>query len=266
MSESEAWAAETAAGLRRYVTAAATLEIRAAAGTAGLRRFFDRAAPLLRTQAAGTGEVTAQPAAPPLEPDRLRRTLTTLAEPLRRARPATLPLNVWSVAGLNRDELRNAAVLAWFLNPRGGHGLGEAFLAAFFAEVARQTPGWPSDLGDLSLTKIAVEDWPLNSTTDRVDISLEGPDFVIFVEVKIGAPEGKTQLDRYGDQVQRKAKALNRTHAQLIYLSPRKPRHERPDLASITWRAVERALAALPRQTLGGSLAAQFAQHIRQFT
>jgi hypothetical protein len=70
-----------------------------------------------------------------------------------------------------RDELRNAAVLAWYLDPRGSHGFGAAELHDFLAEVARRTPGWPNLCGDLSRVTVVTEEWPRGSETDRVDIS-----------------------------------------------------------------------------------------------
>jgi hypothetical protein len=177
----------------------------------------------------------------------------------------TPPLNVWATAGLKRDELRNAAVLAWFLDPRASHGLGPAFLAAFLDEVARSTQDWPRLVGDLSRATVATEEWPLSSTSNRVDIALDGPDFVFFVEVKIDAPEGPNQLVRYAEQAKRKAVLMDRAHGRVIYLTPRRPRQLPPDVAAITWRDVASALSALARENAGGSLAAQFAQHIRKF-
>ncbi len=201
----------------------------------------------------------------PLDPTGLRRLILALAEPLRHAPPITPSLNVWSVAGLKRDELRNAAVLAWFLNPQESHGLGPAFLTAFLEDVARKMPDWPQPVADVSRTTVATEEWPLNSATDRVDIVLDGTDFVLFVEVKIDAPEGPDQISRYLAQVQRKAKATGRTYSGVVYLRPRRPQPIPPGVATITWKEVASTLSDLGKQTPGGALAAQFAQHIRNF-
>jgi hypothetical protein len=156
-------------------------------------------------------------------------------------------------------------VLAWFLNPQGSHGLGTTFLAAFLGDIARTTQDWPHLLSDLSRTTVATEEWPLSSATERVDIALDGPDFALFVEVKIDAPEGPSQLERYLRQARRKADATGREHGCVIFLSPRRPRQVPAGVAVTTWREVASALSVLNRQTLGGLLAAQFAQHVRTF-
>ncbi len=191
--------------------------------------------------------------------------LAVLGDSIGRAPPKIAPINIWSIAGLRRDELRNAAVLAWFLDPRGSHGLGSAALRGFLAEVARRTPGWPNFSGDLSRVTVVTEEWPLGSETDRVDIAINGPDFALFVEVKIDAFEGPDQLRRYADLIERKALAFGRQHGRLIYLSPRVPQHPPSGLGTITWYGVAEALSTLPRKGMSGALAAQFARHVRAF-
>lgn len=264
MSEAQARAAAAAEGLRRFLLRSADLR-REVPGTSGPLRFLERAGPLLR---APCGPVLQDPAGgvrAPLDPARLRAVLSVLGGPLRHAPPATPSLNVWSVAGLRRDELRNAAVLAWFLDPRGSHGFGAEVLRAFLDEVAGKAPGWP-DLGrDLSRVTVVTEEWPLGSETDRVDVAIDGPDFALFVEVKIGAVEGPDQLRRYAALVERKASALGREHGRVVYLSPHPPREPPPSVAVVSWRDVARVLSTLPRDGMGGALAAQFAGHVRAF-
>mgnify|MGYP002721729674 CR=1 FL=1 len=252
-------------GLRRFLKSLADIRRHKPSTAPGLRHFLDRAGPLLRSSAEGLPEAPPQPARPPLAPARLLQVLSALREPLRQAPPLRPPLNVWSVAGLKRDELRNAAVLAWFLDPHGSHGFGAAVLEAFLKEVARITPNWP-DLGlDLLRVSVQTEEWPLGSETDRVDIAIDGPDFTIFIEVKIDAPEGPEQLRRYSDLARRKAQAFGRRHGCVIYLGPYPPRLPPPEVAVITWRNVAAVLSALPRDNAGSSLAHQFARHVRAF-
>jgi hypothetical protein len=49
----------------------------------------------------------------------------------------------------------------------------------------------------LADARVRTEERPLWSDRDRVDIAVDGPDFVLFVEVKVGAVEGGSQLQRY---------------------------------------------------------------------
>jgi hypothetical protein len=112
---------------------------------------------------------------------------------------------------------------------------------------------------------VRTEECPLGSETDRVDIAIDGPDFVLFVEVKIDALEGKEQLRRYAEAARRKANAYGKAHGRVIYLSPRPPLVPPPEVAVVTWRVVARALSALPRAGFNGALAHGFAHHVRSF-
>ncbi|WP_424139650.1 PD-(D/E)XK nuclease family protein [Roseomonas chloroacetimidivorans] len=265
MSGAQLGSAAAAEGLRRFLIRSAELRHQGSSGTSGLLRFFERAGPLLQAPRAVVAVASVQPARSSLDPARLQHVISTLTGPLRQAPPLRASLNVWSVAGLKRDELRNAAVLAWFLKPHGSHGFGSAVMRALLDEVARIAPDWPYLGRDFSRVSVLTEEWPLGSETDRVDIAIDGPDFALFIEVKIDAPEGPNQLARYAVLAQQKARALGRKYGRVIYLGPRAPRDPPPDVAIITWREVARVLSALPREGIGGALAAQFARHVRAF-
>jgi PD-(D/E)XK nuclease superfamily len=104
--------------------------------------------------------------------------------------------NPWSAASLRRNEVRNASVLRWFLDPAGDHGCGGALLAYV---LGRMRPGqddrFPSEPS--SRCTVAVEECPDGDSASRVDIQIDDADFFIIVEVKIDAPEQPGQLERY---------------------------------------------------------------------
>jgi hypothetical protein len=52
-------------------------------------------------------------------------------------------VNVWKEAGLGRNELRHAAVLAWLLNERGTHGRGSAILESWLCGLRTLTGTMP---------------------------------------------------------------------------------------------------------------------------
>lgn len=253
----------TIEGLRRFLDRAAALRgCSAVSGTSGLRHFLDQASPFLRTPPEPR---SSRPTRSPPEPGHFSAVILRLREPLQRAREDGAFLSAWAVAGLRRNELRNAAVLAWLLDPRGSHGFDAAVLRAFLEEVMKGTPDWPDLERDFSRVAVRTEEWPLGSETDRVDIALDGPDFALFVEVKIDAPEGPEQLRRYADLARRKAAALGRAYGRVIYLSSRLPQDPPREVAVVTWREVARILSALPRGGINGALARQFAHHVRAF-
>jgi hypothetical protein len=69
----------------------------------------------------------------------------------------------------------------------------------------------------------------------RVDIALDGTDFVIFIEVKIDALEGDGQIDKYRDLAKEKAGSLGADKYAVILLSPkRSPPHR--NVIGATWK------------------------------
>lgn len=190
--------------------------------------------------------------------------LGALRSPLRRARADGEFLRFWSVAGLKRNEVRNAAVVAWLLDPRGTHGHGDLVLREFVRRASQSLTGWPNILSELSSAHVRTEEAPLGSDRDRVDIAVEGESFVLFIEVKIDAHEGDNQLDRYLEAAEHKVRALRKEHALVIYLSPRRPTSQ-VKIATLTWRDLFAAIILAPKKGVNGAVVHQYAEHVRQF-
>jgi hypothetical protein len=174
-------------------------------------------------------------------------------------------MQIWTIAGLRRNEVRNAAVLAWFLDPRGSHGYGPEILKRFLDEAAAAAPGWPAFEGNLSTARVRTEERPLSSDRDRVDIAIDGADFCVFIEVKIDASEGRDQIVRYLEAAQEKARALHKPHVGVVYLSPRPASIVLGSLSVLSWRHVAKILSSVPEIGVPGALTRQYAQHIRAF-
>jgi hypothetical protein len=227
-----------------------------------LLAFLEKARPLLRRTGAQPAKETHLP---PRSPAQLKATLAILREPLRQALARGDLMQVWAVAGLKRNEVRNAAVLAWFLDPRGSHGFGPDILRRFLALAAEKAPEWPTWSGDLATAHVCTEERPLGSERDRVDIAIDGEDFCFFVEVKIDAPEGRDQISRYLEALREKAQVLRKQHVGVIYLSSRPASTPAQGFTSLTWRHVAKLLSEAPESGIAGALARQYAQHVRMF-
>ena len=185
-------------------------------------------------------------------------------------------IDIWSIAGLKRDEGRNSAVLAWLLKPRGSHGQGHDILKAFLKLAAGQK-GWVFDDANLAKATIRTEHYPLGDSENRIDIVIDAPDFIAFIEVKIDANEGHHQLERYKDALKRKREAHQMRKAYLIYLSPRAPHpNDSPSLvvdnenfAHITWAQVKTILTSDKtkhhERTHSQRLIRSFGHHIQHF-
>ena len=134
------------------------------------------------------------------------------AEPIREARKNGLVLNVWQAAGLKTNEVRNSQVLKWLLDWRGDHGQGNKILV----ELLKLLP--PRFCYEPKSYSIIAECCPLGNIENRVDIEIDAPEFLLFVEVKINALEGKEQLKRYYREAMLKTKNVKKDWG-VIYLT-----------------------------------------------
>ena len=199
-------------------------------------------------------------------------------------------INVWDVAGVGTDEVRNCAVLGWLLDCHGSHGQGASFLRCFLDSV-RYAP----QNGSSSLMRLpqAVHASPPYRTTlenryslgcledsapeSRVDIVIENAFFLLLIEVKIRAPETGDQLERYSDILQ--SHACDKP-CGLVFLTPtgRPAKDEKiQGVARLSWKHFADSLEAFisapgisggtvsTGQLLWASLVQQFCSHIRQF-
>ena len=113
--------------------------------------------------------------------------------------------NLFDILKIEHRELQHSALLAWLLNPRGSHGLGDYFLRRFLLEAARESARRRTG----NITPLTVDRWELHDVEvvkerDRIDILVISPTdkFVCLIENKVKADEGKGQLCRYLKNVQ----------------------------------------------------------------
>lgn len=196
-----------------------------------------------------------------------------LKEALRKHHGSGLGINIWEVAGLGFDEIRNSSVLAWLLDCHGSHGQGSQFLGSLLSllEDDKDVPPLAREkLPKPGITEpywVRVEALPLGDMVSRVDIEIEGP-FILFIEVKIYAQETNDQLKRYVEIAEKKAG--NRKWG-VLFLTRHKSRpsdeslHEQ--VISVSWKqlssVIERqAEGCLQRNSFGFQVIRQFCQHI----
>lgn len=176
-------------------------------------------------------------------------------------------LNVWTVAGLKRNEVRTSAVLAWILDCNGSHGFGSDVLVALLKSLRQKT-----DLAQLkqamlgSHYRVSVEHSSFGERDNRVDLAIDGANCVIFIEIKIDAPEGADQLSRYTALARRKAMALRKDVFLVLYLNKTRPLDPPNGLVWMQWRDVARAILEVvtgpAEKTVSGAVLKQFASHI----
>jgi PD-(D/E)XK nuclease superfamily protein len=207
-----------------------------------------------------------------LDIEHLETMLRDLHAPLVQARLAGALVNVWSAAGLKRDEVRNAAVLATLFDPHSYPETGPDFLCAFLQRTIHAgTSMLPNETELRAGYTVRTEDYSDEQLENRVDLTIESRDFLLVIEVKIDAREGTNQLSRYDHVLQAKAKLLGKRPA-LIYLSPRPPQLPPPEIVHATWADVVSAARQVGRaeptaeRSFVASLLLQFAAHASAFT
>lgn len=176
-------------------------------------------------------------------------------------------MNVWQQSGLKRNEVRNTAVLAWWLDPQGSHALGDLLIRQFLMCL-------PSEQSEKLLmvlgkgVKVKTESLPLGEKENRIDIEIEGPELLLFVEVKIDAGEGHEQLARYQALIERKQKIYGPQKSAIIYLTRYQQDKRSTVVENITWEQLAdnfRSVNLPDDAKLTQSLLLQFCDHIETF-
>lgn len=135
--------------------------------------------------------------------------------------------NIFEAIGVVRQELRHSDFLAFLLDPRVSHGLGDAF-AKRFLQVALSSPS----AAKVPVTPLEIDLWNLRGMEvererHRIDVLLLDWDnnLAVIIENKIDAGEGRGQLERYLHTIEHEHPGLRRVG---LYLTPEgvEPSHE----------------------------------------
>ena len=254
--------ADTASGIVRFAERRAAISARLPGPSERLTAFLEAAGPMLAYRAPRRVLVVADRAG-------FANAMTAIAEPLRLARDAGILADPWVLAGLKRREVANAAVLAGLWSPTSGGKIATEFLSAFI-ERLRSRPGGealpdPAALGGGYLVR--TEDRPMGEAADRIDITIEGQDFLVGIEVKIDAGLQPDQLGRYQAAIGRRAEGRSK-QATVIFLSLRDTAH--PKVVNAQWDDVAAAARAVASKKamardINHHLIERFGAHVARF-
>lgn len=148
--------------------------------------------------------------------EKLASWFNDLRSPLIESRKGAFHCKPWELAGLNRDEVRNSAVLAWLLNPKGSHGLGDIALKPVLQKLHEKLSDKFPVVVD-GYCSVRTEYNPDGDISNRVDIEIDSKNFYLIIEVKINAWEGKDQIKRYCDIATKQAGQRPWT---IVFLTP----------------------------------------------
>jgi hypothetical protein len=192
--------------------------------------------------------------------------LHNIRGPLQGVDASGLLSDPWAASGVRRDEVRNASVLRWFLDPRAGHGCADTLLADLLERVNEIAPGdFPGRPS--SACTVSVEECPDGDSASRVDIQVNDPRFFLVIEVKLDAQEQPGQLERYCAIAAGRATAMRPWAVIFLTLSGRTPStagNWDDRVIPISWKQIARSLrnAARDMAPVPRFLASSFATHI----
>ncbi|MBA2450794.1 MAG: PD-(D/E)XK nuclease family protein [Chloroflexi bacterium] len=165
----------------------------------------------------------------------------------RRLRKLLDRFNIFEAIGVVRQELRHSDLLAFFLDPKGSHGLGDAFVKRLLQEGLGLAGGaartiTPSDLADWSLGSASVlREW------HNVDILVvdQPHRLTVVIENKIDSDEHSNQLKHYRDRVTDEYPGF---HAVYFYLTPDGRRSSHPSYIPVSHELVCTVLERLVQE------------------
>ena len=122
------------------------------------------------------------------------------------------PFNVFELCIATR-ETRHSQFLAELLNPHGSHGLGPAFLKAFYEQVGLKY--FPSE-GYSVRTEVVCSEGKMDIViSNKTDIVVSNKTDIVVIENKINAEDQPDQLKRYSEWLNDQKEA----NKKLIYLT-----------------------------------------------
>ena len=205
---------------------------------------------------------------PHLDCKRFESFANAFPNPYKEYRKSGAMLNVWRAAGLGSDELRNSQVLAWVLDKFGDHGQGSTFLEGLVALAGHQLAGVSPEIVSKNNYWTRLESLPFGDLASRMDIEIESPKFLIFIEVKVRAPETGNQLERYVDLAIKKA-AGKPWFVIFLTTDRRKPANNslHNKIVSLSWKDIANLLdshnTSAQCNSFTGRIFQQLADHFR---
>jgi hypothetical protein len=117
---------------------------------------------------------------------------------LERLEQLLAPFNIFEAIGAVTQEIRHSDFLAFLLNPRQNHGLGDVFTTRFL-QKALQIPSAPVGVSPIDIHIWDLDDMEVRREWQGIDILLldHAHRFAVIIENKIYAREQKAQLCRY---------------------------------------------------------------------
>lgn len=141
-------------------------------------------------------------------------------EDLEKIQSFVSEFNVFEIMDIIHTEIRHSNILAWLLNPKSNHGLGDQFLRLFLKHLFysnRETIKTQITFFDIEIFNL--NDIEIRREFNRIDLLIisSSNNLIIAIENKIESTEHSDQLTRYWDII---TKEYPGYHKLFVYLTP----------------------------------------------
>lgn len=114
--------------------------------------------------------------------------------------------NIFDVLRSTHNEIRHSNILAWLLDPKGSHGLGDLFLRRWLMRVFHEAQINPP-IDPVAINTDLFRSVTVHREWLHIDLLLEivrrdGQKWIICIENKVRAGQGNEQLARYHEKVE----------------------------------------------------------------
>jgi len=127
--------------------------------------------------------------------------------------------NIFQVMRFAHGELRHSNVLAWLLAPDESHGLGDRFLRRWLMRIQHDAEFSPLDIAKIDAAlfrSVQIQrEWGHIDLLVRISLD-EYEEWVVAVENKVHATQGKDQLRRYRERLE---SSFPRARRLLVFLT-----------------------------------------------
>ena len=111
--------------------------------------------------------------------------------------------NSFKILNVADHEIRHSNILAWLLDSKGNHNIGDMFLKKFLSEAIISNENIDTTLNVFDIQIMTFNDAQVKREWNNIDILIESRQnkLVVLIENKINSRESKGQLTKYYDVV-----------------------------------------------------------------
>ena len=123
--------------------------------------------------------------------------------------------NIFEILKISKTEIRHSNFLAWLLNPKGSHLLGNVFLKRFLREVFLSDKF--NDIDQVDVEGMDYSNLEIYREWNNIDLLIKLDDIVVCIENKVLSKEHSNQLSKYKKIIESNFPKEKKT---FVYLSP----------------------------------------------